>query len=506
MRFDRSLRLFPALFLAMFALFANACAVTEADIEAWKGTVRGPGKIVAVLLADKYSDELRIHAAVALVEMERADVDGVTELQGTLRDIPEETRRRIVDGLAPHLLRLMAGDGTPVPEGAAPPALQVRAKDASFLVLQYASAEHQAELTNAVVGWFVQDFNGRSLAGNFSAEQVIRQLGAPAATRLVDAMNEHLPQQALTKIAELVSQLGDAATKERAGARIVEVEQAMESPAFTQWLTERIRRQASEAGRQVADAQVTAAVDLNRETFILQGALPAMHHLADSPAVAARLLTIAQATTNSEERRVTALQALEGHTRPEQGPALLALALAPTQPGRVRDYAFDRIADSRDRSVLPQLWPLAVQHAGTEAQWRERWRVGSLLLSLGGSTVVDEWFSRIPAESEEPYAREELHGYAERLAQMRPEPTATLRARLASPRWFDQAIALYYLERQGTEADLPAISALTSSTTATRGAHWAEHDTLGKIATDVVAAVRERIGQAAPAAGAAPAH
>jgi hypothetical protein len=496
------------------ALIASACAVTEADIEAWKTTVRGPGKIVAVLLADKYDDALRVRAGLALVEMERGDVEGISELQGALRQLPDETRTRIVDGMAPHLIEMMQGRGAAsgAPQGAggesAPPTIQVRAKDASFLVLQYASPPVQAQLTDAVVGWFVEDFNGRSLAGNFSAEQVIRQLGAPAASRLVEAMNARLPQQALVKIAELISQLGDDATKARAGARIVEIEQEMEAAEFGNWLGERLRGQAAQSDppRQLTDEQLARGVAFNREQFIITGALPAMHHLAAQPPVAARLLVVAQqpsTTPELENRRVTALQALEGNVQPGQTTPLLALALDATQPDRVRDYAFDRIADSRDRTVLPQLWPIATQPSATSpTAWRARWRVGTLLLSLGGADIVAEWLTRLPRGTGERFAREELHGYAERLAQVRPAPTELIRARLSSTVWFEQAIALYYFERVGTEADLAALQPLTTSTVATVGEHWNEHNTIGALATSTIAAIRERLSSApAGAAG-----
>lgn len=498
------------------ALIASACAVTEADIEAWKTTVRGPGKIVAVLLADKYSDALRVRAGLALVEMDRPDVDGISELQGALRQLPDESRRTIVDGMAPGLIEMMQGRGAaagaPQATGvdAAPPGIQVRAKDAAFVILQFASPPQQATLTDAVVGWFVEDFNGRSLAGNFSAEQVIRQLGAPAASRLVDAMTARLPQQALTKICELISQLGDDATKQRAGARIVEIEIEMESPEFGNWLGERLRQQAAAADppRTLTDEMVARGVAFNREQFITTGALPAMHHLGDQPPVAARLLVVAQqpsTTPELETRRVTALQALEGHVQPGQTQALLALALDATQPDRVRDYAFDRIADSRDRSVLPQLWPIATQvSASGPNAWRARWRVGTLLLSLGGADVVAEWLTRLPRGTGEQYAREELHGYAERLAQVRPAPTEIMRARLTSTVWLEQALALYYFERVGTEADLAALSPLTTSTVATAGPHWNEHGTIGAIATTAIAAIRERVSTPTPAGAAAP--
>lgn len=491
------------------ALIASACAVTEADIEAWKTTVRGPGKIVAVLQADKYSDALRIRAGLALVEMEpRTDVDGISELQGALRGLPDDTRSRIVDGMTEPLLGMMRGQGdAAAAQGEPPSQLQIRAKDAAFLVLQYASPPHQTELTNGVVGWFVEDFNGRNLAGNFSAEQVIRQLGAPAASRLVDAMSAQLPSQALVKIAELISQLGDAATKARAGERIVAIEVEMEGAEFGTWIGTRLRAQAQEQGRTLPDALVERGVAANREQFIVTGALPAMHHLGDQTVVAARLLAMAQQPSTTPEgttRRVTALQALEGHVQSTHTTALLALALNNAEPDPVRDYAFDRIADAHDRSVIPQLWPLATQPSSTSpTAWRVRWRVGTLLLTLGGADIVNEWFTRLPRGAGEQYAREELHGYAERLSQIRPEPTSLVRSRLSSPQWFEAAIAIDYFDRVGVESDLTALQPLTTSTVATVGEHWGELRTLGAVATSAVSSIRERMTQA-PAAGAAP--
>src|SRR6185503_1640003 len=161
-------------------------------------------------------DDLRTYAGLALVRMEpREGLDGVAELQAAVSQVePEEERTRIVDLMVPGLIRLMRGEDAPQAGGngeAAPPR-QIRAKDAAFLLIPYASAAKRGELTDAVVDWFVVDFNGRNLAGNYTAEQVVRQLGAPAASRLVNAMTARLPQQALVKLAELIATLGDRDT------------------------------------------------------------------------------------------------------------------------------------------------------------------------------------------------------------------------------------------------------------------------------------------------------
>lgn len=499
----------PALF-ALCCFAVAGCKVTTEDVDYWTGTVKGPGKIVAVLLADKYEDELRAYAGVALVSMEpREDVDGVSELQAAVRQLPEETRPRLVDLMVPELTRMMRGEDAPQASGDDQPVArrQVRAKDAAFLLVPYASEEQRTVLIEAVVDWFVVDFNGRSLEGNYSAEQVVRQLGAPAASRLVSALNARIPQPALVKLAELISTLGDRDTKQRAATRLVEIEREMESDEFLDWLKERLREQLRtqmrERGQEgeIDEARVTAAANLNRENFITLGALPAMKHLNGQRVVQDRLLEIARQASSEQPiaaRRVKALQAMEGGVRPDQVEALLAIALDDETArvgveslggSRPDDYAFDRIGDARSADALPRLWPVF----DTTADWRMRWRVGKLILTLGGNDVVQEFFNRLKASE---YAREELHNYGERISQMRPPPTDFINTQLASRDWFDRVIALYFWEKRATAEDLPRITALESDAAATAGPNWNDQNTVGKVAEAVARAVRARLEQA----------
>lgn len=496
-----------ALILTILMCFAvSGCKVTPGDIDHWMGTQKGPGKIVAVLLAEKYEDDLRVYAGLALVRMEprppsqgHDPIDGVTELQAAVRQLPEEARARLVDLMADDLIRMMRGEDTPATnEDNEIPPLQIRAKDAAFLLYPYAGDGTQETLRNAIVDWFAEDFNGRNLAGDYSAEQVVRQLGAPAASRLVSAMNSHLPQQALVKVAELISVLGDSATKQAAAIRIVEIEHEIESEEFTEWLRGRLRiqlRQSRGDGAEIDEQSVNAAAVLNRENFITLGALPAMKHLNDQRVVQDRLLEMAQNATveglaeeKINERRIKALQAMEGGVRSDQVDALLDLAIDEETPIGVRDYAFDRIADSRSTAAIARLWP-SFQH--TE-DWRVRWRVGSLILTLGGGDVVQEFFTRLDDDS---FAHEELYGYGERFSNMRPPPTAFMVAQLASEDWHRRCIALYFWQRTAERADIVRVTALEADETATNGEHWEEdNNTVGEVAQAVARAIRERLG------------
>lgn len=499
-RAGRRLLLVPAVLITV--CLSSACKVTNADIDTWKGTRKGPGKMVAVMLANKFDLPLRTYAALELVEMERQDVDGVTEMQRAIQKLDPDTRMKVVEGLADGLIALMkkppekpSGDGTPPPH-------QVRAKDAAFLLVTSASPEVREKLTQAVVSWYTEDFNGRSLSGNFSAEQVVRGLGASAARSLVDALNAKLPQQALIKLAELIGQLGEPAVRQKAASRLVQIEREMEGQAFLDWLKGQIVEQmkAQNNGATPDATRVAKAAELNRENFISNGALPAMKYLADQSEVAIRLLDIASLKdAKLTDRRTRALQALEGKLGPEHVDQVLALALDASNPVTVRDYAFDRVGDTRSPKALASMWPLLQ----SEDQ-RLRWRAGELILAIGGPNVLGEFFSKLPNSAGVAYEPEELDGYAQRMAQMSPPPKDSALAQLQSQNWWDNVIALNYFQRKGSESDAALLEPLTKNATPVKGKRWDKGDTVGKVAERAIAGLRERLRESATTPPAAP--
>jgi hypothetical protein len=492
-------------------LLLGACKVTEKDVDTWKGTRKGPGKMVAVMLADKFDMPLRVYAALELVEMERQDVDGVTEMQHAIQKLDPEERAQITEGLADGLIALMKKphedkaedkEGDKKDEAAAadgaPPPHQVRAKDAAFVLVASAPPAVKEKLTQALVQWYTADFNGRSLTGNFSAEQVVRGLGSSAARSLVDALDAKLPQAALIKLAELTGQLGDADSRKKAGQRLVAIEREMESPAFLSWLKQQISSQLKDAKQQVDAARVAKAAEVNRENFINNGALPAMKYLADQPEVQKRLLEIAdQNDAKLTDRRTRALQALEGKLGPESVDKVLELALNSNNPVSVRDYAFDRVGDTRNPKALASLWPLLA----SEDQ-RLRWRAGELILVIGGPAVLSEFFGKLPNGPTVMYEPEELDGYAQRMSQMTPAPKDAAKAQLESPNWWLSVIALDYFQRKGTDADVAAMEPVTRNATPVKGKRWDKGDTLGKVAERAIAGLRERLKEAAGPTGA----
>ncbi len=506
---SRGARPAPALLVLGLLLATAGCKVTADDIDHWKGTVKGPGKIVAVLLAERYPIELRTRAALALVEMERDDVNGVGELQRAIDQIngtDPQTAQRIIDGMVDGLKSMMrGGDDANQSEDLGPPLSQTRAKDAAYLLMAYASPQAQQQLMEAILGWYTVDFAKRSLAGDYSVEQMVRSLGAPAASLLVDAMNSHQPQQALVKIAQLISQLGNDEAKARAAQRLVEIEREMESDEFIDWLKSEIAESLQQQGRTLSDDRLRAIAIHNRETFLNDGALAAMKHLASQEPVRNRLLEIATAApaANAPDfakeaihtRRQRALQALEGNATEDQLQALLNIALDETNPINVRDYAFDRVGDIRSRAAIPRLWPLVANADNNTIKKRLRWRAGELVLAIGGPEIVGEFLTRLPTEAGVEYEPEELEGYATKMSTMTPQPTRLLERQLRSPHWFVRVIALRFFERRGTRDDIPKLRRLVRDDTETVGDGWAglELPTVGKVAENAIGGLEERL-------------
>ncbi len=500
---------------AAAALLLAGCKVNSDDVQQWKDTVKGPARLAAVIGSDRYAPELRTEAALAIVEMDRSDVDALVLLKKSLDDLQSEdsaASQTIVEGMVPRLEALLAEESGQA--GSPPEPIQVRAKDAAYMVIPYAPEAKRDALVRSVLAWYSADFEGRSLAGDYSAEQVTRSLGAEAARQLVDALHEKMTPAAMIKIAEIIEESGDDDTKKRAGDRLVAIEREMEKSTFVTWLAEQIRASLEAAGEPADEQRVSALAVFNRENYINNGALPAMRHLGDQAAVAARLLSIADTKPGPNDskswverlsaRRATALKALEGHVTRQHLNRLLSIALDSQTPIEVRDYAFDRVDDIHSRTAIPRLWPLVTRVGCTSAgcssanrlDKRLRWRAGELVLSLGGPAIIEQFSQRLPSASGIQYEPEELEGYATRMSQMTPPPTSTVTALLDSQLWWNRVVALRYLERRGGAAEIPAMTRLMSDEVDVSGKGWAELNPpvkkVGQVADAAIKALRTR--------------
>jgi hypothetical protein len=439
--------------LVSLVLLIGACEVTAQDIETWKGTQRGPGKIVAVLVADKYPIELRTQAAVALIEMNREDTDALRELSGALAQIPEGERRQIVAGMIGRM-REMLGSGAD-----APTQLAIRAKDAGYVVYPYAAGPDRDALQNALLNWVLADFNGRFLLGQNNTEKIIRLIGAPAATALVAAITP--AQLAIEKICQLIMELGDPATKAAASSKLVEVATQQEAtPAGVGEFT--LLGMKAVGGRPVAEYLLSLAARVPPSD--------------------------AQAADKLARTQLAGLAALEGNVAAGDADRLCSIGLDSRLDLRVRDQAFDRLEDLHNPASIPRLWPLLEQ-----SDQRLRWRGGELILQIGGPAIVPEFFRKLPSGRNTEYLPEEIGGYGDRISEMRPPPVDAVRSFLTADSWIDRLLAIQVVGRLGGPQDVSILQQLTSDTTKIPGGD--ESATIGKEAR--AALQRLQGGQAA---------
>ena len=142
------------------------------------------------------------------------------------------------------------------------------------------------------------------------------------------------------------------------------------------------------------------------------------------------------------------------------------------------------------------MWPL-VQSGENQ---RLRWRAGELVLAIGGNTVLAEFFAKLPGGEDVKYEPTELEGYATRMVQMKPLPREVALNQLRSPDWWDNVIALYFFQRKGTVADIPEMERLKTNSTAVKGKGWEAGQTVGKVAEEAIAGLRERLNPGGPKA------
>jgi hypothetical protein len=204
-------------FFAVIFLFA-ACNVTSQDIESWKSTQKGPDKLAAVLLDDRYTPSLRAEAAKALAEIGQWD-----KYDKAIEAVDAEPRKAVIEELVPMLIEaIQSGNAPPSP----PTAEQVAAKDGLFTTLKYAEGDVKSQVDRTLVEWCVADFNHRFFAGRYSIEVVLEGVGEAAGDQLAEALKPDF--LAYDKVTEILTKIGSKESREKAGKNLVAIAKTRE--------------------------------------------------------------------------------------------------------------------------------------------------------------------------------------------------------------------------------------------------------------------------------------
>lgn len=509
--------------LVAILLAAIGCQVTDADIDHWKRTQRGPGKITAVLVGTRFARPLRVHAARALIEMKHPNANGLELLNSAMASMPPADREAILHDLLPSLRNQMRGVGQQTDSGPSEP--QMRAKDAGYLLLRYASGSDRDELSNLLLDWILADLNTRALAGQYTSEQIVEAIGRSATDRLLQAYSSN--DDAITvsvQISQHVNRIADDAGKDRAVARLITISDEILSSNSTARMRESARRiiaRGMAPNATIPEERLASGAEYVRGQYLalLWEAIKVLNR----PRGSEYLISIAANPSVSLERRKLALAAVAGQVQASHAPALLAIATNTQGTDlELRGAAIDRVGETSNRAVLPQLWQLFDTSNGGEQnqEYLFRWKIGEAILKLGGGTIVPEFVRhlttpRVPGRAApgqpaptafEGYTYREINGYALTLGDLAPPPTAAVRALLGNPNMHVKALALLYLATKGEASDLSAIEALMRDATPMQGPGWASEglSTLGAVAIRARQALRRTLNMPELPAPAAP--
>ncbi|MBL8603679.1 MAG: hypothetical protein JNK72_17265 [Myxococcales bacterium] len=502
-------------------MLAAGCNVTEADIEHWKHTQRGPGKITTVLTRTEYALPMRVRAARALIEMKHPNVNGLDRLQSALGQMPASEREQIVHALLPELASMMRAQGSTPSNG--PSEAQIKAKDAAFVLIRgdgrqsFANAEDRTALSTQVLDWMLADFNGRALAGSFTAEQIVNGIGPSSAERLTAAVSsDDSSIPVIVELAKLINGVATPEGKQAAVARVVAVAREVEGEAITARLRTRAQQLIEQGGVRNPSADV-----INRGAERLRGQyltviFEAVKTLGQSNGTD-YLLAVARNAAVPLDRRKAALTAMAGTVASSHTDGLFeVLNCAPSASCdlELRALAADRVGETRDRAATARLFTVFDASNGNAADngFTLRWKIGEAILKLGGASVLSEFAQHLGAPRVAPfvgYTFAELNGEAQAVGDMTPPPRDAMRALTAASNPLPvRLLAIMFLGIKGEERDLALLQGFASDSTAIPGLGegWTAESltTVGAVATKARQQLQQALrGAQQPAANAA---
>ncbi|MFO7180995.1 MAG: hypothetical protein DIU78_020005 [Pseudomonadota bacterium] len=460
------------------ALTAGACRTSNEDIERWATRSQGPKKLVAVLVHDKYPLELRVEAALTLIGIKprngrRVGIQGSDEHIGfvaALAQLSPAARAAIVEALVP---RLEAEMRKPFPKSAAgqPAAGDPSApyKDAAFALLTHdggalvADPELRARLRSALATWSTTNFAERieDPSQIYGIEQVMRELRAEGARLLPPLM---VPNAAkIDRMAELVADFGDPATKLLGSQRLVAIANYVASNAWIEHKTPIVQAANKASKLNPSPERFQQQLKQYQEEELLR-VMASMKRLGGRPVVD-YLLAFARDESRSEKLRASAMAALQNNldrNDPAHADAVLEIARAPSSPDQLRDVALQRAAEFPRSLVIDKLYGLF-----SHDNWKVRWVAADLVLRMSEAGDLEGFFTRLGKIRTMAIA--EPLRYGSRIAALKGTPPVVqlveryTKAPHSAPVRLS-ALAYYYAV--GTPSDVSKVSAYASDRTA----------------------------------------
>lgn len=413
----------------LVALLASCQKVTSDNVQLWKTTEKGPGKLVDALGNRAVDPKLRAEAAVALVDIGKAD-----DVDAKLANMEAGDRWEIIRPLIP-LYATNASDPMP--------AKSLAFRDALFSLRPLSPTDEQKRIDEALLPGIEKEIRtGRVRNGRHSVDKILTAMGAPAATLLANLLGE--PIVGYHAAAELLAKIGDDAARDKGAANLVE----------------RAKRE-----RPVPDA-------LWKSIGLLGG--PTGRQFLEQKVVSGNKLEATAAVRALQQRR---------------DPAVLELALRtaadPKADRLIRDEMFGVIETIGGLEARDGL----VKIIQTDKDELVRYRSFESVLTVAKADGIVPALEAFPASA--TYKKVDVEDLLVKLIEKLGQPARPhLVKALESKYPLARMTAAMTLEQIGKAEDAAALEALAKDTTAIKG--FPAGETIGKVATRAAGAVKSK--------------
>jgi hypothetical protein len=175
----RAFRYATAVLLVTAAL-AGCEKVDHENLDRWMSTENGVDKLTKALRSDDHDADLRAHAAQNLI-LHPEGLWGV--VRDELDNMDKGAAQAVVEKLAPRLWENARVAG----EMDVPTAEQGQAKDALFDLRKFAGEKTRAQIDEYMIEWLAGGYyEGRAKVGRTGGREIIREIGRPAAPKLLE--------------------------------------------------------------------------------------------------------------------------------------------------------------------------------------------------------------------------------------------------------------------------------------------------------------------------------
>jgi hypothetical protein len=413
-----------------------ACAKpTSENIQLWKTTQKGPDRLQEALADSSVAPRLRAEAAVALVDIGRAD-----EVDAVMAKIPVGDRAEILKTLIPTDEVAMKD---PSPDKA------LAARDALFSVRADATPEDQKRIDEALLPAIANDLRtGHLRNGRHSIEKMLTAIGPDSGKMLADVLGDPVPSYPLA--ADLLGKVGDEGARNKGAAALI------------------ARAQKEKArGKEIPPAMWKAIGSLG------------------GPVAIKFLEERALAANASKDEAAMAVRALGQRRDPVALPFALKVAADPRADKLIRDEMFGVVEGIGGLDARKGL--LAI--ISSDREELVRYRAFEVVLSTAKADGIIPALDAFPAGVS--YKKVDVDDLLVRLIEkLGASARPVLVQALGSQAPLTRMTAVMALEQVGAAADAPMLTKLAGDSTSLKG--FPAGETIGKQAVRVAEALKKK--------------